>query len=150
MSQRTRRMRHGVGMSLGLVALTTLVACTATDPAPTTSSAPASPTPSSAAASEHFLGEWVSPDDAAVTLTLSADGTLVAFDGCNSHSGTWVGPNGGTIGLEFTSSTEAGCPEGVVPWLTTSDGAIVDGPEVALTLFGPTDAETGSLVRADG
>lgn len=82
-----------------------------------------------------------------MTLTLSADGTMVGFDGCNTHSGTWSAPINGIIDFENTGSTERGCPEGVIVWFAMSDGAIVAGD--ALTLFGATDAPTGDLVRSE-
>jgi hypothetical protein len=72
---------------------------------------------------------------------------MVGFDGCNTQSGLWSGPNGGVVHLEFTMHTDAGCPEGVVAWLALSDGAMVDADTLAL--FGPTDAPTGDLVRSE-
>ncbi len=104
----------------------------------------ADPTPSPGAA---VVGEWAATEGPDVNLTLNADGSLVGFDGCNAHTGVWSGPDGGTIHLEFGGHTEAGCPEGVVPWLALSDGATMRGDTLAL--FGPTDGPTGELVRSE-
>ena len=110
---------------------------------PTPTAADSTPSPGAAA-----VGEWASPDDPGVTLTLNADGSLIGFDGCNTHSGVWTGRDGGIIHLEFSGGhTEAGCPEGVVPWLALSDGAMMRGD--ALSLFGPADGPTGELVRSE-
>ncbi|MBC6493639.1 MULTISPECIES: META domain-containing protein [Microbacterium] len=109
---------------------------------PTPTAIDSTPSPGAAA-----VGEWASPDDPDVTLTLNEDGSFVGFDGCNGHSGDWSGPNGGVIHLEFTMHTDAGCPDGVVPWLALSDGAMLRGD--ALELFGPTDGTTGELARSE-
>ncbi len=82
-----------------------------------------------------------------MTLTLNADGTMVLFDGCNTHSGTWSGPINEIIDFEDTISTEKGCPEGVVVWFAPPDGAIVEGD--ALTLLLPNDEPAGDLVRSE-
>lgn len=140
---RSSRALSAVGMAIIFAAVT--AGCTnlsqdSATPSPT-------PSPSPPARGAELVGDWVATGDPTVTLTLNADGTVVGFDGCNSQSGNWSGPSGGYLGLEFTMHTDAGCPEGVVPWLGGSDGAIVDGG--ALTLFGPTDIPTGELVRAE-
>ncbi|KAA0961918.1 META domain-containing protein [Microbacterium sp. ANT_H45B] len=139
------RSRSMLLVALAVACAATTVGCTVQEqnsvmPTPTPSASTLSP-------SDALVGAWASPDDPDVSLTLNGDGTMVGFDGCNTQSGTWSGPNGGAIGLEFTGQTERGCPDGVVPWLGASDGAMVDGG--ALMLFGPTDAPTGELVRSE-
>lgn len=139
---RSKRLFGFVGIAVLCVAVS--VGCTgqgqnSSSPSPSPSSS--SPSPGAA-----LVGVWVSPEDAEATLTLNADGTVVGFDGCNSHSGTWSGPINGIIDLELTS-TEKGCPEGEIVRFAMSDGAIVEGD--ALTLFAPNDAPTGDLVKSE-
>lgn len=137
-----------------VVVAAALVGCTAQEvdePAPAFSTAQPAPSASASAAGvvrEDLVGDWVSPDDPDVTLTLSADGTMVGFDGCNAHSGTWSDISGGAIRLQFETSTEKGCPEGFDAWLVLSDGALALNS--TLGLYGPADGPTGTLVRVDG
>lgn len=150
-----RSQRSGLGgcLLVAIVVAAALVGCTAQEPdEPAAASAAAQPAPSASASAsadvrDDLVGDWVSPDDPDVTLTLSADGTMVGFDGCNTHSGTWSGISGGAIRLQFEMSTEKGCPEGFDAWLALSDGAMA--LDSTLGLYGPADGPTGTMVRAD-
>lgn len=151
-----RSQRPGLSgrLAVTIVVAAALVACTAQEayePAPASSTAQPAPSASASASADirdDLVGDWVSPDDPDVTLTLSADGTMVGFDGCNAHSGTWSDLSGGAIRLQFESSTEKGCPAGFDAWLALSDGALA--LDSTLGLYGPADGPTGTLVRADG
>lgn len=149
-----RSHRSGLGgrLAITIVVAVALVGCTAQEadePAPSTAQpAPSASASASADVREDLVGDWVSPDDPDVTLTLSADGTMVGFDGCNAQSETWSDISGGAIRLQFEMSTEKGCPEGFDAWLALSDGAMALNS--TLGLYGPADGPTGTLVRADG
>lgn len=151
---RSRRSGLGGRIAVAIVVAAALTGCTAQEadePAPASSTAQPAPSASASASAdirEDLVGDWVSPDDPDVTLTLGADGTMAGFDGCNTHSGTWSDLSGGAIRLQFESSTEKGCPEDFDAWLALSDGAMALNS--TLGLYGPADGPTGTLVRADG
>jgi heat shock protein HslJ len=151
-----RSQRSGLGgrIAVAIVVAASLTGCTAQEgdePAPASSTAQPAPSASASASvdiREDLVGDWVSPDDPDVTLTLRPDGTMVGFDGCNTHSGTWSDLSGGAIRLQFESSTEKGCPEDFDAWLALSDGAMA--LDSTLGLYGPADGPTGTVVRVDG
>lgn len=143
-----RSGRRCLPATIGVAALLVITACTAppVEPRPTVTPVP---TPTTV---HRLVGEWVSADTPSVRLRVDADGSVVGFDGCNTWSGTWK-PGGGwvrdedSLRLEFGMSTEAGCPEGVTPWLGYADAAYLDGSTLRLT--GAADGPVGDLQRDD-
>ncbi|MCU1531316.1 MAG: hypothetical protein JWO49_887 [Arthrobacter sp.] len=73
---------------------------------------------------------WVD-EGRGLSLHLNTDGTLLAFDGCNTKQGTWSG-EGSHVELLFDGGTERGCSD-VDVWLSLARTAEADGEVLRLS-----------------
>jgi len=127
------RLASAIGACLlGLGALALLAAC-ATGSSPGSESTPTG----APATNTDIVGTWVvSPEEAATTepfLTVAADGSWAASDGCNVVSGTWELAADGTLTTTAGPSTLIACDGKPLPALfTNATSASIDGDTLVL------------------
>jgi heat shock protein HslJ len=87
-------------------------------------------------------GTWAA-DDAAVYLTLAAEGTVTGSDGCNTLTGSWTEADS-VVTFGSLASTGKAC-DGVDTWLAEANSFSVDGSTASV--IDAAGAEIGTLTR---
>ena len=92
---------------------------------------------------EALVGTWRPDPGSKASLTLRADGSYAASDGCNGMHGNWAVGADGLIVATSGGSTEMGCDNVEVPeWFLSAGRAGLDGVTLVLV-----DARTGATHR---
>lgn len=83
-----------------------------------------------------LAGKWTVPGGADETrITFDENGGFVGFDGCNTHTGSFLASDT-EITLSFMSTTEVACSVNV--WLGKVTSASLDGDSLVVTDSGGT------------